>query len=703
MQAWQATVQDDRGNAVPNPIIHVYESDGVTEAEIFDEAGNPLPNPYTGTIDGFAQFWAVDGDYKIRGSKGSGNTELWSVTLDTTAQRAVEAADRAEDAADRAEGVVAENTTQFQTRADFLAATVSDDVGIIEFLAGNEAHSLRRSVGGPIAQINGQTWAPAGKVALEMFSDAWTVDAAPGLRAARTYLTSIGGGTIYLAPKEYPLTSIETMPIWSIGGGGVESVTTKTSCFWLSAGISIQGVTGKSKLRRASGGVDTILNLLSWTGALRGFEIEGAGSTNNSHHAITADTIGTASSSEFVMDGAIIEDLYIHHVGSYGIGLSQIQKNCKLRRLRVEFTGADGIDWKVRGSSFNAVWGETSGNSINDVIIRSPAQREAVRDNSSGLGIRGQAQVSNVQVLGILDNCIGINFQPGTGNGSDFRESAGRSTLDNFYCEAVNPLGNAIGVDVWTCGSVIVGTGKCVGCRVRGRPVTSTPYADFDAPTFSGVIVYGLRGGNAFETFLTGTHFNACRALSEKQYFGGKRGNTTAGQTVLPIEHTTATGADGSALVVLKNGTQLTLTTDYTIQSGTITLTSGLLLTDEVIVVFPVLRAIRIEADYCVVTGGGCDRFVSNGVSHSTSEFINNGSVMGFLWEGKPGITQIPDSTTAILSSSGVAGTNLQTQARDSTGRQLVNRAAIINTPTAATGMASGTLWTNGTEVNRVP
>lgn len=76
MQAWQATVQDDRGNAVPNPVVTVYEDDGVTEAAIFDELGVALPNPLTGNIDGFVQFWAGPGQYLI---EGSGDT--WAVDL----------------------------------------------------------------------------------------------------------------------------------------------------------------------------------------------------------------------------------------------------------------------------------------------------------------------------------------------------------------------------------------------------------------------------------------------------------------------------------------------------------------------------------------------------------------------------------------------------------------------------------------------
>lgn len=80
MEAWQATVQDEAGNVVFNPQITVYESDGVTLASIYNEDGSPKDNPFTGTIEGFAQFWADPGVYKVRGANG-GLTELWEVDL----------------------------------------------------------------------------------------------------------------------------------------------------------------------------------------------------------------------------------------------------------------------------------------------------------------------------------------------------------------------------------------------------------------------------------------------------------------------------------------------------------------------------------------------------------------------------------------------------------------------------------------------
>lgn len=81
MQAWQATVQDEQGNVVVNPSLTVYEADGVTLASIFDETGAPRANPFIGSLEGFVQFFAEPGDYKVVGASGAEFTQVWNVTL----------------------------------------------------------------------------------------------------------------------------------------------------------------------------------------------------------------------------------------------------------------------------------------------------------------------------------------------------------------------------------------------------------------------------------------------------------------------------------------------------------------------------------------------------------------------------------------------------------------------------------------------
>ena len=81
MQAWQATVQDEAGNVVVNPSITVYKSDGVTLATIYDESGAVMSNPFIGSLEGFVQFWALQGSYKVVGASGSDVTQVWDVSF----------------------------------------------------------------------------------------------------------------------------------------------------------------------------------------------------------------------------------------------------------------------------------------------------------------------------------------------------------------------------------------------------------------------------------------------------------------------------------------------------------------------------------------------------------------------------------------------------------------------------------------------
>ena len=78
MYPFQATVQNEDGDAIFNPIVTVYEEDKVTLASLFNEAGASLPNPITGTLEGFVQFWLLEGKYFIRGANAGDLTALWA-------------------------------------------------------------------------------------------------------------------------------------------------------------------------------------------------------------------------------------------------------------------------------------------------------------------------------------------------------------------------------------------------------------------------------------------------------------------------------------------------------------------------------------------------------------------------------------------------------------------------------------------------
>lgn len=84
MFAWNATVQDEAGNIVPNPSITVRVKGTNALASIYESDGGPaLPNPFNGDIDGFVQFWAAPGSYLVSGIAGPESTEVWEIDLGT--------------------------------------------------------------------------------------------------------------------------------------------------------------------------------------------------------------------------------------------------------------------------------------------------------------------------------------------------------------------------------------------------------------------------------------------------------------------------------------------------------------------------------------------------------------------------------------------------------------------------------------------
>lgn len=74
---WQATVQDESGNSIPEPVVTVRNASDDTLATIYNIAGISIANPVTGDLEGFVQFQVVPGRYKIEGAKGGSLTNVW--------------------------------------------------------------------------------------------------------------------------------------------------------------------------------------------------------------------------------------------------------------------------------------------------------------------------------------------------------------------------------------------------------------------------------------------------------------------------------------------------------------------------------------------------------------------------------------------------------------------------------------------------
>ena len=167
MQAWQATVQDDNGNIIPLPFVSIYNEDGVTLAAIFDADGNAIANPITGDIDGFVQFYAGPGHYKV----DAVGVTPWDVALG---------------------GV-------YTSYAAVLAADKGGQDAVSAYVGGHEVRWLRES-GGPCL---GGGWVPSGEVWPHHFGTSaggWQ----GAINSAIEWVSAGGGGRVVLPALAAP-------------------------------------------------------------------------------------------------------------------------------------------------------------------------------------------------------------------------------------------------------------------------------------------------------------------------------------------------------------------------------------------------------------------------------------------------------------------------------------------------------------------
>ncbi len=83
MQIWQATIQDEAGNAVPGATVTVRRRSDNALAALFNAAGTSISNPVTAGTDGFVQFRAAAEVYNIIASLGGGSSQtfIWDATV----------------------------------------------------------------------------------------------------------------------------------------------------------------------------------------------------------------------------------------------------------------------------------------------------------------------------------------------------------------------------------------------------------------------------------------------------------------------------------------------------------------------------------------------------------------------------------------------------------------------------------------------
>lgn len=476
-------------------------------------------------------------------------------------------------------------------------------------------------------------------------------DSAAAFRAARDFLSAIGGGVIRMPPRSmFRFSTTETHQIWEIS-----AQQTRTANLVLPAGVSLIGA-GRETTKiftsgtAASSGV--IIPLDAANQKIGGFELQGNGSQSNAAHGIFAYS---SESYAHILANVEYFDLYIHDVGSYGLGNNLECQGVYVEGVKTRRTGADGIDWKQRGTSLLSF--VNSRTIFRDIDIDEYGQR-AGAGSPSGIGFRGPVQVDGISVKGVVQDVgnvtPGIQFVAGIVTPGDIRISAAQSTITNWYVEGADPKGDAVGLSIFSCAAVRVGVGvaKYARCEAVGR--TTSPYGFDDGGFFEGATVIPAHGRTAFRTTARGTHMRGARIISDKVYWDARRGNLVAGQTVLPLPFSSDTN-DGAPRFMVKivtvddveTRTILTETTDYTWGSNFVTLVTPAAETDQFFAVFPPATGFRIEAFNCSVLGVQ-DYYVPTRISISTQPQADSGE-FHIMWEGRANIGQINSSVNMGL------------------------------------------------------
>lgn len=512
-------------------------------------------------------------------------------------------------------------------------------------------------------------------------------DDAPAFRNAVAFLAARGGGELHLGEKTYRFSSTETITAINIGATSYNPARPTPVFLALPYGVSMIGVAGKSAVKADVGGADAVIGLLDWGKAkVTGIEVSGPGGTGNAMHGVHF----FVTSLEHENDDFELSDLNIHDVGSYGIGYGYgVPRRGLLRDIFVSDTGSDGVDWKVRSTSVPATKAE--GVVFDNIEVRRFGRRIA-GGSSTGFGIRGAVQANNIRVYELRAGEQGIVFSPGHSDSTIQHHaiSPERSTLTNWYAEGSRDHRGAdtpYGLVVWAAGAVQIGPGVARWCRVHTQPATVTPYPSLHGPRITATVIPVVNDANPVLLQIPGASVDV-DVQSDYDLFSTKAGTAVAGQTVFE----TPTG-HGQFVKVVLGQTTLTAGTDYTVSGNTVTLTTGLPAGEALFLVYPPLRAVRVEAEYQRISGHS-DRWCPQGVSYASNAQVVTSSHIGFVADGAAGRLS-PINSEAVTGLSAVGQGNVSLRLGVSgTGNVEVPRLRFINAlPTSAAGLASGAVW----------
>lgn len=351
-------------------------------------------------------------------------------------------------------------------------------------------------------------------------------DDTAAIQAALDRAFELGGGRVHLPDGAYLLSASTSFEVF---GNDNAPVAATTGALIVRKGVSLTG-NGRSrcKIFMARPAI-TMIYMVSVDGStISGMEIANSyvkGGAGGAGHGIF-----TLSSSTAVIDDTInctFEDLYIHGVASYGIGLQAGNpNNVRINDVTIENIGADGLDLKARSSSAHP----PTGNSCSDIVVRNHGQRIT---GSNGVDVRGVWQLSNITVTDFGGDAAlsygGIRFRTKPDPSEPDTVEGTNSSLNGFYIEATAGALNA-GLNGIESGSdnIHITNGVIRNCAVglflTGNVTGSALRNTVMSVTVIDSVTYGFRAA----TGVTNSLFVGCTAIdSGTAGFRNEAGFTT--------------------------------------------------------------------------------------------------------------------------------------------------------------------------------
>lgn len=316
------------------------------------------------------------------------------------------------------------------------------------------------------------------------------------IQRAIDYVYSSGGGVVDLGPFTWtigPSSLTETFDNYGV------SIPASDCGIILRKGVSLVGQKGKTKITSSFAAISLIALVAPDGNLLSGFELAGGWSVGVTGAGHGIFQFGTAGGVDISCKNTLFEDLYIHNVASYGIGLQNGNpENVHLNRIRTDVTGADGLDLKARGSS--AI--PPVGNSATNIH----ASRFNLRvDGSAGIDMRGVWQPVNITVTDFggdsTKSYTGIRFRTKPPVTDPYNKAAAKSTLNGFTV-IPTPGAAALLLSGVECGSddVHISNGTVEDCHLgvthNGNSVGSAQRCSVTGVTSINARQYGFKNSS---------------------------------------------------------------------------------------------------------------------------------------------------------------------------------------------------------------